>query len=127
MVLELKAFLAVTLYMGMKKQPNVKSYWMKPPSIFHCSTISNIFTRKRYMTLTRCLHIMDPATYVTDRALPGYDKMGQVRGMVDVVRDSFKKVWSLGKFLTIDKMMIHYKGHIVQLDNICPRSPINGA
>ena len=72
-ILELKAFLGGTFYMGMEKQPNVKSYWMKPPSIFHCSSISNIFTRKRYMTLIRCLHIMDPTKYVIDRALPGYD------------------------------------------------------
>ena len=36
----------------------------------------------------------------------GYDKMGQVRWMVDRVRKKFRDVWRLGKFLTIDKMII---------------------
>ena len=28
----LKTFLAVILYMGMKRQPNIRSYWMMKPS-----------------------------------------------------------------------------------------------
>jgi hypothetical protein len=43
-VAELKAFLAIHMYMGMKCQPNIKSYWSKEGSIFHCPTISNIMT-----------------------------------------------------------------------------------
>jgi hypothetical protein len=38
----LKAFIAVLLYMGMKRQPNRKSYWQKEGSVFHCPVISNI-------------------------------------------------------------------------------------
>ena len=45
MVPELKAFFTVTLYMSMKRQPNVKTYWSKAPSIFHCPIISSVFTR----------------------------------------------------------------------------------
>jgi hypothetical protein len=32
----LKAFIAVLLYIGMKRQPNRKSYWQKEGSVFHC-------------------------------------------------------------------------------------------
>jgi hypothetical protein len=59
----LKAFIAVLLYMGMKRQPNRKSYWQKEGSVFHCPIISNIMTRERFQSLTRCLHIMNPARY----------------------------------------------------------------
>ena len=38
----LKAFMAMAVLMGMKKQPNYKTYWMKD-SFFHCDMISNIF------------------------------------------------------------------------------------
>jgi hypothetical protein len=41
---ELKAFLAIHMYMDMKRQPNVQSYWAKEGSIFHCHTISNIMS-----------------------------------------------------------------------------------
>jgi hypothetical protein len=47
-IAELKAFLAVHMYMGMKRQPNVQSYWEKEGSIFHCHVISNIMSCDRF-------------------------------------------------------------------------------
>ena len=123
MVRELKAFLAITMYMGMKKQPNVRSYWLKPPSIFHCSIISNLISGRRYMALTRCLHLTNPASYVTNRNLSSYDKMGQVRWMVDRVKENFRYARRLGKFITIDKMMIHYKGTYCPTRQYMPKIP----
>ena len=43
-VQEFKVFLAITLYMGMKRQPNVRSYWYSFPSIFHCPVISKLLS-----------------------------------------------------------------------------------
>jgi hypothetical protein len=59
----LKAFLAIHMYMGMKRQPNYKSYWEKEGSLFHCPIISNIMSRARFAQLRRCLHITNPASY----------------------------------------------------------------
>jgi hypothetical protein len=59
----LKAFLAIHMYMGMKKQPNYKSYWEKEGSLFHCPIISNIMSRARFTQLQRCLHITNPTVY----------------------------------------------------------------
>jgi hypothetical protein len=42
-IAELKAWLAIWLYMGMKKQPNMKSY-LKEGSVFHCPIISKIMS-----------------------------------------------------------------------------------
>jgi hypothetical protein len=53
----LKAFLTIHMYMEMKRQPNMKSYWEREGSFFHCPTISNIMTRERFKELVRCLHI----------------------------------------------------------------------
>jgi hypothetical protein len=63
---EFKAWLAIWLYMGMKRQPNMKSYWMKEGSVFHCPIISKLMTRDRFMALTTCFHIANPATYVKE-------------------------------------------------------------
>jgi hypothetical protein len=41
-IARLKAFLAIHMYMGMKRQPNMKSYWEREGSFFHCPTTSNI-------------------------------------------------------------------------------------
>ena len=39
----LKAFFTITMYMGLKKQPNIKMHWKKF-NLFHCLIISNIMT-----------------------------------------------------------------------------------
>jgi hypothetical protein len=54
---------------------NIKSYWMKEGSIFHCPSISNVITRKRFMALNKYLHITNSAEYVRKKGLPGYDKL----------------------------------------------------
>jgi hypothetical protein len=44
------------------------------------------------------LHLTNPTNYVREKTLPGYDKMGQVRWVVNSIRDNCRKVWNLGKF-----------------------------
>jgi hypothetical protein len=74
-----KAYVAIWLYMGMRRQPNIKNYWMKVGSIFYCPSVSNVMIRKRFMALNKCLRITNPTDYVRNKELPGYDKLGQVR------------------------------------------------
>ena len=62
-VVEFKAFFAIHFYMDMKRQPNLKSYWSKEGSFFHCPTISNIMSQDHFMQFQRCLHITNPCTY----------------------------------------------------------------
>jgi hypothetical protein len=107
----LKAFLGISVFMGMKKQPNLKSYWHKPRSIFHYPIISQAFTRERFMTIRNCLYITNPATYANvERGEVGFDKIQQIRWLVDKIREAYKVVWSFSKYLAIDEMMIRYKG-----------------
>ena len=82
---ELMVFIAIILYMGMKRQPNLKSYWYRRGLIFHREKINNLMTRARFMLLTRCLHVTSLAAYKRDRNRPGYDKMGQVRWLINVI------------------------------------------
>lgn len=97
-VAELKAFLAESMFMGLKRHPNLKTCWSRKGSFFHCPRISQIFTHACFQSLTRCLHITNPATYVTNREVADYDKMGQVRWLVAEVRANFRQHWKLEKF-----------------------------
>jgi hypothetical protein len=75
----LKAFLAIHMYMDMKRQPTMKSYWEREGSFFHCPTISNIMTREQFKDLVRRFHITDLTTYEhIQKGDPGYDKIRQV-------------------------------------------------
>ena len=76
-VLGLRAFMAMAIYMGMKKQPNYRTYWMQD-SFFFCPKISSMFTRQRFMDLRRCLHVMNRREYGhIERTNPRYDKVHQ--------------------------------------------------
>jgi hypothetical protein len=116
-------FIEVLLYMGMKCQSNRKSYWQKEGSVFHCPIISNIVTREQFESLTRCLHITHLARYVRKKELPGYDKMGQLRWLLNAIRDRCRRAWKLAKFVTIDKMMIRYKGSYCPSRQYMPNKP----
>ena len=59
----LRAFIAFHIYMGLKKQLNVKTYWKGLGSFFHCPVISNIMSRDQFFELRRCLHIINLGTY----------------------------------------------------------------
>jgi hypothetical protein len=120
----LKAFMAIHMYMGMKKQPNYKTYWEKVGTFFHCPIIANIMTRERFIELRRCLHITDPGTYEhIPKGDPRYDKLRQVRWFVEEIRKACMREWSLGKFLTIDKMMVRYKGSYCPIRQYMPKKP----
>lgn len=110
LVKELHVFIAIIMYMGMKRQPNMKTYWHKKGSIFHCSTISSLMSRRHFEQITKYLHLTNPAKYVHDKALPGYDKMGQLRWLINEIRGSCQRAWNVGKFGSVDEMMIRYKG-----------------
>jgi hypothetical protein len=72
------------------------------------------------MALNKCLHITNRVEYVREKGLPDYDKLGQVRWLVNAIRESYKRVWKFGKFCTIDEMMVRYKGTYCPLQQYMP-------
>jgi hypothetical protein len=123
-VRELKVFMACALYMGMKKLPNKKAYWAKSEKVFYCHIIAGLFTRKRYMALTRCLHITNPCTYVEDRTSPDFNKMHQTRWLINDIREACTREWKLGQHVTIDETMVKYKGTYCPARQYMPKKPI---
>ena len=91
-MVEIKVWLAIWLYIDMKWQPNMKSYWMKEGSVVHYLTILKIMTQDRFMTLITCFHIIDPTTYIKERDLLEYDKLGQTRWLINKILENCKRV-----------------------------------
>jgi hypothetical protein len=52
---------------------------------------------------------------------PLYDKLRQVWWMVNDIREVCMREWSLGKFLTIDEMMVRYKGSYCDIRQYMPK------
>jgi hypothetical protein len=121
---ELKVFMAVILYMGMKKLPNMKAYWAKSEEFFYCNVIAGLFMRKRFLALLRCLHVTDPATYVEDRSSPAFNKMHQTQWLINEMKASCKREWHLGQHVTVDETMVRYKGKYALARQYMPKKPI---
>lgn len=73
---ELKGYLQILLYMGLKKLLQIRSYWEKL-ALFGCRVIKSIFTRDRFEAILRCIHLVDNDQLVRKGSL-GYDKLGKV-------------------------------------------------
>jgi hypothetical protein len=108
-ILQFNAFLAIWLYIEMKQQSNIKSYWLRKGSILYCPIISKIMTCAMFLSLTKWLLIINPTMYVRDKWLPSYNKLGQVWWLIDALWENCKRMWKLDKLSTIDKVMICYK------------------
>jgi hypothetical protein len=119
----LKAFIAISILIGLKRQLNKKTYWNRKGYFFHCSIISSIFSRDRFQAITKCLHLTNPNSYVRNKEEVGYDKMGQVRWLVDDIRRACMREYSLGKYVIVDKMIIWYKGSYCPARQYMPKKP----
>ena len=76
----LRAFMAIALYMGLKTQPNYKTYLMHD-TLFHCRRISKVFSHTRFEDLRWCFHVTNVGNI--DRTDSSYDKIEQIRWLIE--------------------------------------------
>ena len=68
------------------------------------------------MDLRRCLHIINRIEYENiNKNDPRYDKVHQIKWLLNAICNRCKEVWNLGRILTIDEMIICYKGGHITL------------
>jgi hypothetical protein len=77
-IVELRAWIRILIYMGIKKQPARKHYWSRC-ELLQYKVIPKVMSYRRWESIQRCLHLIDNATVVRDCKLPGYDKIAKVR------------------------------------------------
>ena len=71
-----------------------------------------------------CLHLTDPTTYILDRNDPQFDKMHHIRGLIERMRQTYKRLWNVGPFITIDESMVWYKGKYCSARQYMPKKSI---
>ena len=121
--LELKVFFAISLYMGIKIEQNVRCYWKKSCDFLWCPVISSIMTQNRYEHIMRCLHVHNDHGATVDRSSKEFDKLVKLRWLLDMIRDLCKEMWNLKKKMTVDEIMIQYKGKYYLIRQHMPKKP----
>ena len=120
---ELRVFFAISLYMGIKIEPNVQCYWKKSCDFLWCPVISSIMTQNRYEHIIRCLHMHNDHRATMDRTSVEFDKLVKWRWLPDEIRDRCKDIWNLGDRVIIDEMMIQYKSKYCGIRQYMPKKP----
>lgn len=120
---EFRAFLSITIYMGLKKLPHVRCYWMKDVPLFFCPVISQIISRERFESITRCLHVayQEEGEAVRSEAP---DKIRKVRWLNDTIKKRCEAMWNLNQQLTVDETMIRYKGGYSPIRQFMLQKPV---
>ena len=108
---EFKAWIALTLNMGVVKKPFLRLYW-STDTIFQTPFFPAVMSRDRYLQIMRYLHFVDNREEVKDKNLPGYDKLFKVRKLLDLLLPRFTEVYNPERKLAIDETLIKFKGKV---------------
>lgn len=119
-ITEVKAFLAIQISMGLCRQPTVEDYWSdywltKTPNF------TKVMSRNRFQLLTAFCHFTDNSQRIP-RGEEGYDALFKIRKVFDSVVAKCKELYTPKQNISIDEMMISWKGRL-SFKQYLPKKP----
>lgn len=105
---ELKAFFGILIFMGFHPLPSMKLYWSNDEN-FHIERIARIMPLKRYLYILRHLHLNDNSK-MPERGSDKFEKLYKLRPLLNHLKETFPKLYTPSRNLSIDESMIGYKG-----------------
>lgn len=81
-------------------------------------------TRTGFEFIIYCLHIINPSTYEANKRNPFYDNINKIKWLVEESRIKFRNNYNLAKILTIDKMILRYKGKFYLIRQYISNKPV---
>ena len=118
---ELCAYLGFMILMGIVRLPTLQDYWKKNEDC-HYSALAKRISRDRFFDLHCYLHFVDNSTLQPPQS-PGYDQLGKVRPIINIISDCLAKICLRGKKISIDEAMIAFKGRS-SLKQYIPQKPV---
>jgi len=103
---ELKAWIGCLLAMGLVKLPNIKMYW---DSTWKLSLVANRFTRDRFLSIKKYLHLADNQS-LGDQQGSNPDRIKKIRPLLNLLVGNFKANYRPGRYLTADEDICKFKG-----------------
>ena len=107
---ELKAWLGLTLNMGLVRKNSIKSYWSKN-SVIQTPIFPNTMSRDRYLHFLRFLHFTDNDN-APDPADPNRDKLWKIKPFLNALLPRFTTVYAPSQNLSLDETLIKFKGRV---------------
>ena len=104
--MEMFAFLALTLQMEHTVQGRLEDYWTKMEQLC-CPFYGRTMGRARYCHILRFLHFSDNNSNGVDRT---DDRLWKLRDLFEILRTNFLKFYNPSKHLSIDEVIVKFKG-----------------
>ena len=89
--MEIRAFIAINIMMGIKRLPAIWCYWSTNPA-YGCQWISGTMPQTRYFKMSQYLHVRDNSDMLR-RGQPGYDPLYKLRRVLDILPARFRSVY----------------------------------
>nr|XP_039258488.1 piggyBac transposable element-derived protein 4-like [Styela clava] len=108
---EMKAFLGLTIIMGLIKMPQLTMYWQKKNWIFDWHAPNKIMSRDRFKKLWKYLHFCDESSAPSAED-PSRDRLYKIRPLIELIEPTLLSVYTPSKNISIDESMIPFKGKL---------------
>ena len=118
---EIKAYIGITILMGINRLPKHYDYWSTDPAL-HNFVIASCISCHRFEEIKRYLHFVDN-DILPKRGEEGYNKLGKVQPIIDEIRQTSLESYKPNKENAIDEAMIKFKGQST-LKQYAPDKPI---
>ena len=109
---EMRAFLALSLLMGIVQKPSIEDYWNNSSWAMSTPAFNDVMLLKRYQLLQRFFHTCnnDEAPPVGD---PNYDPLFKVKGVEEYLNVKFQQYYIPSQMMEVDESLIGFKGRHV--------------
>lgn len=107
--MEIKAFIAVLLNMGLNKKATIEMYWSKKLSQ-ETPWFGKMFSRIRFETILKFFHMIDTRNLPKPKQ-PGYDPCARFSPLIDHANRMFRLHYTPNQQLSIDESLIGTKNH----------------
>lgn len=107
---EIKAFLGMTIAMGLVRQLNIQDYWSTDP-VVSTPFFSSVMSRDRFLSIMSYLHLSDNTSAIP-RSEEGYSPLQKLGKPYQDILANFESVYTPEKNLAVDEGMIPWRGNL---------------
>lgn len=103
---ELKKFFGLSILMGNINFPTLKHYWSLDP-LYHHPIFGLTMSRNRFECILQCICFYD------SDVVQAQNRMHKIDQVLKPILENANKVYSPGKFLSLDEAMVLFRGRLI--------------
>ncbi|XP_033729312.1 piggyBac transposable element-derived protein 4-like [Pecten maximus] len=107
---EMKAFIGMTIAMGLVQQMDIQDYWSNDV-VINTPFFRSVMSRDRFLSLLSVLHLADNTASVP-RGQPGYSPLQKLGDPYKEILSNFQRCYNPSKNIAIDEGMIPWRGKL---------------